>query len=199
MRGLRFALYTTCLSYGLRFLLMPFQKDFLRNHGVSPSVLPPNSWRILTAFEALCCMLVVRPTPTLFAHFYCFKRVREWYYLTARPSVPKIFASLAESVRGWKEKFLVIGCPNGFDFPTTYSEPTRTEPVALQENDSIAWQELQAFMDERRWVPLNAQLIVKRWCSGQLAFDEEGTTPTPCPTRRPCVHPRRARLCSFHS
>ena len=94
--------------------------------------------------------------------------------------MPKIFRSLAESVRGWKEKFVVISCPNGFDFPTTYSEPTRTEPITLQENDSLAWQELQAFMDERRWAPLNAQLIVKRWCSGQLAFDEEGTTPTSC-------------------
>ena len=81
--GYRFALYTTYLTYGLCFPLTPFQRQFLHYHRVSPSMLPPNSWWILIAFEALCCMLVIRPTHTLFVYFYCFKNVREWYYLTA--------------------------------------------------------------------------------------------------------------------
>ena len=73
--GHRFALYTTCLSYGLRFLLTPFQRAFLDFHRISPSLFPLNSWRILTTFEAVCCSLVVRRTPMLFVHFYCFKKV----------------------------------------------------------------------------------------------------------------------------
>mgnify|MGYP004625979765 CR=1 FL=1 len=184
--GQRFALYTTCLSYGLRFPLTPFQKAFLEFHHISPSLLPPNSWRILTAFEAVCCTLVIRPTPTLFAHFYCFKRVGGWWYLTARPSTPKVFGNLAESVRGWKEKYVVISSDTGFGFPTVYSEPARKDPVALMEYDALGWQELHTFMDSRGWAPLNAQEIVKRWCSGLPAFDEEGTTSTSSPTCRPC-------------
>ena len=128
--GHRFALYMTCLSYGLRLL------DF---HKIFPSLLPPNSWRILTAFEAVCYSLVVRPTPTLFAHFYCFKRVGGWFYLTVRPSTPKIFRSLAESVWERKEKFLGISFDGGFDFPTTYNEPIRKDLVVLMEYDTLAW------------------------------------------------------------
>ena len=48
-------------------------------------------------------------------------------------------------------------------------------------------------MDECRWTPLNAQEIVRHWCSGQLAFDDEGTTSTPDPTCHPCFHHRLAR------
>ena len=74
----------------------------------------------------------------LFAHFYCFKRVGGWCYLTARPFTPKIFGNLAESVRGWKEKYVVISSAVGFDFPTTYSEPVRKDPVALMKYDALA-------------------------------------------------------------
>ena len=86
----------------------------------------------------VCCSLVVHPTPTLFVHFYCFKRVGGWCYLIARTSTPKFFGNLAESVRGWKEKYVVISSVVGFDFPMTYSEPIRKDPVALMEYDALA-------------------------------------------------------------
>ena len=87
---------------------------------------------------------------------------------------------------------MVISSNTGFDFPTVYSEPIRKDPVALMEYDMLAWQELHTFMDSRGWAPLNAQEIVKRWCSGLLAFDEEGTTSTSGSTCRLCPLPRPA-------
>ena len=124
---------------------------------------------------------MIRPTPTLFVHFYYFKRVCEWYYLTARPTTPKIFGSLAESVRVLKEKFLVVSSPDGYDFPTTYSELIRMAPMVLLEYDVLAWLELHTFMDKRKWKPLNAQEIVKHWCSEQSVFNDEGMASTPGP------------------
>ena len=56
---------------------------------------------------------------------------------------------------------MVVNSPDGFDFPTTYSEPIRTEPVALRENNMASWLELQGFMDAHRWALLNAQEIIK--------------------------------------
>lgn len=79
-----------------------------------------------------------------------------WYYLTTWPISPKVFSSLTESVRWWKEKFIVISSPESFDFPTTYSKPIQTNPVVLLEFDALDRSELHTFMDERRWEPLNA-------------------------------------------
>ena len=55
----------------------------------------------------------------------------------------------------------MISLDGGFDFPTTYSEPIRKDPVALLELDAMAWSELHSFMDDLGWAPLNAQEIVK--------------------------------------
>ena len=76
----------------------------------------------------------------------------------------------------------MVSSPDGFDFLTTYSEPIRTDPVALLEHDALAW------------LPLKTQEIVKHWCSGQLAFDDGGTSSTPSPNCCPCSCHQLARF-----
>lgn len=69
----KFALYLKPFEFKLRMPFSNFQKRVLKYFMLAPSVLLPNSWRLLMAFKALYKTLVIRPTPSLLWRYYMFE------------------------------------------------------------------------------------------------------------------------------
>lgn len=66
----RLGVYQDHLECGLRFPLSDFFTGVMRFYGVIPSLLSPNSIRLLAAFEVLCRLNSIVPTPSLLNRFF---------------------------------------------------------------------------------------------------------------------------------
>ncbi|WVY97349.1 hypothetical protein V8G54_029500 [Vigna mungo] len=62
----------SCLFYDMyvRLPFSVFQIDVLKTLNVAPSLLHPNNWGYIHAFAIMCQTLALRPTTTLFLHFF---------------------------------------------------------------------------------------------------------------------------------
>ena len=85
---------------------LPFsesQKEVFNYFRLAPSMIMPNSWKIMLAFEALCVEVVVRPTARLFRHIYQLKKSQEGWYFSSKQTKLKenrLFEGLDESIEG---------------------------------------------------------------------------------------------------
>lgn len=109
-RDNNFAIYPECFWYGMRLPFNEFQKEVFNFFRVAPSMLTPNSWRILVCFEAICVQIIRRPTARSFHFFFQLKSRAHWFYFSKRPGHAdlKLMGGLAESAHDWKEYFWVI-------------------------------------------------------------------------------------------
>ncbi|RZR84779.1 hypothetical protein BHM03_00011659 [Ensete ventricosum] len=74
------------LEAGLRFPLHPLIEECLRWWRISPSQVPPNSWRYFVVFLGECQGAGIIPTQDLFMACFRLCKSRGGYYLTARVS-----------------------------------------------------------------------------------------------------------------
>ena len=58
-RGYRTCVYLKCFLFGMRLPFSEFQKEVFDHFRLAPSMIMPNSWKIMVAFEALCVEVVV--------------------------------------------------------------------------------------------------------------------------------------------
>ena len=63
--GYRTCVYPKCFLFGMWLPFSEFQKEVFDHFRLAPSMIMPNSWKIMVAFEALCVEVVVRPTARL--------------------------------------------------------------------------------------------------------------------------------------
>ena len=94
----------------MRLPFNKFQKEIFNYFRIAPSMLTPNSWRILVYFEAICVQVIRKPTARSFHYFFQLKSRNHWFYFAKRPahSQLRLMGSLAESAHDWREYFWVI-------------------------------------------------------------------------------------------
>ena len=186
-RGYRTCIYPKCFLFGMRLPFSEFQKEVFDYFRLAPSMIMPNSWKIMVAFEALCVEVVVRPTARLFRHFYQPKKSQEgWFFFSKQTKLKenRLFGGLDESIEGWKpEYWLITADPqeNPFDFHHHWVQPIHKEEFPeekLGAHDRTAAQMIKnwvtGFLTRRAVVDsyeLNADLIMKRFIEGDIVFE----------------------------
>jgi len=66
-----FFMYSVLLtSLHVRFPFDEFSVGVLRILNVAPSQLHPNAWAALQAFKLVCRVLGLKPSPSVFFHYY---------------------------------------------------------------------------------------------------------------------------------
>ena len=61
----------------MRLPFTEFQKEVFDYFRLVPSMIMPNLWKTMVAFEALCLEVVVRPIARIFRYFYQPKKSQE--------------------------------------------------------------------------------------------------------------------------
>ena len=102
-QGYRTCIYPKCFLFGMQLPFTEFQKEAFDHFRPAPSMIMPNSWKIMVAFEALCVEVVVRPTSRLFRHFYQPKKSQKgWYFFSKQTKLKRnrLFGGLEDSIEG---------------------------------------------------------------------------------------------------
>ncbi|XP_022769128.1 uncharacterized protein LOC111312782 isoform X2 [Durio zibethinus] len=106
-----FCIYADAFKAGLRLPLHPLIPAILRQFGVAPTQITPNSWRVLICFISFCCSQKITPTVNLFRAIYSLKDHsgdgKGWWFFCARNGL-KLFDGFPSSTKGWKSMFFII-------------------------------------------------------------------------------------------
>ncbi|KAF7829029.1 hypothetical protein G2W53_020193 [Senna tora] len=135
-----------------------FEIALLNRAGCAPSMMMPNSWRLVGGFEALCNFYRVEATVEAFFYFFQmnFPQKGSWFYFQARgrgPHARKLFRDLRDPPKDWKKDFFLVrprrGCQptwwlreDGSSlFPTKWVEPFEAIPRPVLKGCSANTQE----------------------------------------------------------
>lgn len=132
--------------------------------------------------------LGVRLIPTLFMHFYMFKQLKGWWYITSRTK-KKMFGKLAKLVKDWKAKYVVVSYPDGFNIPMFGHDLIHNKVERLLENNFMSLEIFYISMNKRSWCDLDMQEIVTKYPDGKPIFDmpiEQDATYTSFNHTQPC-------------
>ncbi|KAF7808373.1 uncharacterized protein G2W53_035116 [Senna tora] len=135
-----------------------FEIALLNRAGCAPSMMMPNSWTLVGAFEALCNFHRVEATVEAFFYFFQmnFPQKGSWFHFQARgrgPHAKKLFRDLRDPPKDWKKDFFLVrprrGCQptwwlreDGTSlFPTKWVEPFEAIPRLVLKGCSATTQE----------------------------------------------------------
>lgn len=103
-------LYKLPFKYGFRFPLPRLMSELCSYHGISPSQLMPNAWRVLMAIEVLTDRYNITFTVAEVLHVYYLKEHphdKGRYQLNVRNGSDHLILGVKEAKR-WKEDFFFV-------------------------------------------------------------------------------------------
>ncbi|XP_044958930.1 uncharacterized protein LOC123410107 [Hordeum vulgare subsp. vulgare] len=128
--------YAHALEAGVRFPLHAFLRKALTHFRLAPGQLTPNGWLVLVGFVVLCHEAGVRPSMTLFRHFFSlstWKNGSGWYFFRSRGrgAGPTLFTGLSCSKyeSEWKGGFFFLTSPEQWPCPVSWGEPPSKRSV----------------------------------------------------------------------
>lgn len=139
------AVHKAHFELGLRFPLHPFFEVLLRSYNLALCNLTPNSVAAMVAFVAICDLLGVVPTPTLWRNLFKLTPVTAspygygWWSFQIRKGL-KVAWDLSTHVKVFRGEFVFVYYGREWGVPRI---PVLTEP-----NLSLNWDVPKMEMDE---------------------------------------------------
>lgn len=106
----RLGVFEEAFETRLRFPISPFILELLMSYGVLLCSLTPNSIRLIIRFLALCLLVEIQPSLSLFRIFFTTQKysyAKVWWYLISQKGMEPLIKG-APAIKEWKERFLFI-------------------------------------------------------------------------------------------
>lgn len=118
----RIIVYEGQLECGLRFPLLPFFAEVLREFQISPSQIHPNGWKQLVGVYWLCRERGIRLTGAVYRRLYSFVSHHRTDHYIFHPKSVVLTIHSGKTPPVWKCGFFILASPIDFPFPTKWNE-----------------------------------------------------------------------------